>query len=72
MKQKLTRDAEKLISLLYELYLERRESGMPKAKAKHFGGSNLIREKLLIDWSIADIDETCRELSRAGFLNCSC
>lgn len=67
----LTKDAEKLISLLYDVYLEKRENGKSKACAKQFGGSNLIKEKLLINWSIADIDEICRELNRAGLLNCT-
>lgn len=34
MEHKLTKDAEKLISMLYELYLEKREAGVSKAAAK--------------------------------------
>ena len=64
----LTKDAEKLFSLLYGLYLESREAGESKANAKNFGGPDLIKEKLLIDWSIADIEETCWELAKAGLL----
>lgn len=45
----LTKDAEKLFSLLYGLYLESREAGESKANAKNFGGPDLIKEKLLID-----------------------
>lgn len=70
MKTELTKDAEKLIAMLYDIYLEKRKSGISKAHAKHLGGSDLIKQKLAIDWSVSDVDEICRELNRAGFLDC--
>jgi len=66
----LTKDAEKLICIMYKNYLEKRKAGEPKSKAKKFGGSNSIHEKLLPKWSFQDVDDTCRELSRAGLLSC--
>lgn len=70
MEYNLTKNAKKLISLMYGLYLENRELGKNKSQSKHMGGSAVIKEKLLIDWEIADIDDTCRELSRTGLLKC--
>lgn len=68
---KLTREANALICVLYKEYLQRRKTGMPKADAKLFDGSEYIQTQLMTKWSFADIEETCRELSRAGVLNCS-
>lgn len=67
---KLTREADALICVLYREYLQRRKSGVSKADAKFFAGSEYIHEKLMAKWSFEDVDETCRELSRAGLLNC--
>ncbi len=67
---KLTRDADALICVLYKEYIQRRKKSIPKQKACDFGGSPNIHEKLMPKWSFEDVDETCRELSRAGLLKC--
>lgn len=67
---KLTREADALICVLYREYLQRRKSGVSKADAKFFAGSQYIHTELMAKWSFEDVDETCRELSRAGLLNC--
>lgn len=67
---KLTNDADALICVLYKRYIERRKSGKSKASAKCFDGSDYIRSELMPKWSLDDVDETCRELSRAGLLHC--
>lgn len=66
----LTRDSEKLICVMYKDYLEKRKSGQSKSQANSFGSSHNIHERLLPDWIFEDVDDTCRELSRAGLLNC--
>ena len=66
----LTRDSEKLICVLYRNYLEQIKSGIPKSKAKSFGSSRAIHQQLCPDWLFENVDETCRELSRAELLNC--
>lgn len=66
----LTKDSEKLICLLYKDYLEKRKSGLSKSKANSFGSSHNIHENLCPDWIFEDVDDTCRELSRAGLLHC--
>ena len=67
---RLTKDADALICVLYKSYLEQRKAGVQKAQAKYFDGSEHIHSKLMSKWSLDDIDETCRELSRAGLLHC--
>ena len=65
----LTRDARKLIALMYGEYLNARKAGKSKAAARHFGSIEALQQRLLPSESEADIAETCRELSRAGFIS---
>lgn len=67
---RLTKDADALICVLYKEYLEQRKAGKSKNSAKYFGGSQQIHTKLMTKWSFEDVDDTCRELSRAGLLGC--
>lgn len=66
----LTKDAEKMICVLYRDYLEKRNDGIPKSKAISFGSSHNIHQKLFPNMVFEDVDDTCRELSRAKLLNC--
>lgn len=66
----LTKDAEFLICSLYKDYLDKRKSGMSKADAKFTGSSQKMNRDIMPEWSFEDVDETCRELSRAGLLHC--
>lgn len=66
----LTKDSEKLLCLLYKSYLEKVNSGLSKSTANAFGDSHKIHDTLCPDWLFEDVDETCRQLSRAGFLKC--
>ena len=63
----LTRDAQKLICLMYKKYLESRKAGKPKSEAKCFGSSRNIQTSMLSKEPVEDVDETCRELSRAKY-----
>lgn len=67
---KLTKDADAMICVLYKKYLQRRKDGASKCEAKLFSGSEEIHDDLMPKWSFEDVDETCRELSRAGLLDC--
>ena len=65
----LTKDADALICVLYKAYLQRRKDGTDKFHAKLFGGSPDIHENLMPKWSFEDVDETCRELCRARYID---
>lgn len=67
----LSKDAEKLICTVYKNYLEKRKNGIPKTTAKNLISSHYIHTHFLPSWAFKDIDDTCRELSRAGLLNCA-
>lgn len=70
MQYSLTNDSDYLLCVLYRHYKDRRKSGMSKDDAKRFGGSQYIFSRLLSEWTFEDVDETCRELDRAGLLDC--
>lgn len=66
----LTKDAKRLICLLYNDYLQKLKHGSSKSDAKFFGSSHNIHQTLCPNLLFEDVDDTCRELSRAGFINC--
>jgi len=70
MSVELTRDAIKLVALLYHSYLEKRKNGIAKGDAKEFRDSAFIHESFVPTWTFDAVEETCRELDRAGFLDC--
>lgn len=70
MDKKITKDAERLLSSLYKEYINKREGGISKENAKLTGSSERIHQDIMSEWSFDDVDETCRELSRAGLLKC--
>lgn len=72
MEIELTKDADKLFCLIYKRYLEDIKSGKSKSSAKQTGSSKEILERHFknLELSFEDVDETCRELSRSGFLHC--
>ncbi len=65
----LSRDADYLICLIYKNYLNLRNSGISKAKAKSLGDSPDINSNIVPKWSLEDTEDTCKELIRKGFLN---
>lgn len=70
MNIQLTKDSDALISVLYKEYCNKRENGVSKGIAKQFGSSAEIHKSLIPKWNADDVDETCKELSRARLLEC--
>lgn len=66
----LTKDAYALLSVLYKDYLQRRKSGQAKRDATYFGNSHDIHKNFMPGRNFIDVDDACRELSKAGFLVC--
>ncbi|SEV81653.1 hypothetical protein [[Clostridium] fimetarium] len=66
----LTKDADKMICILYKEFLSRRKSGLSKSSACEFGSSETVHSTLFNKQSLDDIDETLRELSRADYVSC--
>ena len=68
MEVKLTKDADKLICLIYEDYLFRREHGVSKASAKAYAETTDWPKSLTDEFSRDDVRDTLRELKAAGFV----
>lgn len=65
----LSKDADALICLIYKYYLNSRNNGSSKSKAKELGSSEDINNNIIPEWSFDDVDDTCRELNRNNLLN---
>ena len=63
----LSRDANYLICIIYKYYLELRDNGFSKAKAKDFNSIDTIHG-LVPEFSLDDIYETCLELANKNLL----
>jgi len=66
----LTKDSDALICALYKEYLQKRRDGISKREAKYLGGAKHIQQALVPKWPLGDVEETCWELERKGFLMC--
>ena len=66
---KLSKDADALICALYKSYCEKRKLGQSRADAKWTGSAEKIRNEVVPRWILADVEDTCWELKRAGLLN---
>lgn len=70
MDIQLTKESDYLICSLYKKYLQNRADGISKENSKSMGGSKEIQQTIFPNMSLDDVDETCRELSRAEMLDC--
>lgn len=66
MEIHLTKEADKLICLIYKDYLNRRESGMSKSSAKSYAERSDWPESLTEGFSDDDVRDTLRELKNNG------
>lgn len=67
----LTKDADKLICVLYHEYLNSRSTGISKETARYFGSSEDIQRRFFVGQSEDDITRECWGLHTKGILNCS-
>lgn len=71
MESELTRDAKYLLCSIYKNYKEDIKAGVAKLDAKVLRSNTQIASRNMAEWSLADVDETIRELGRASFLSVS-
>ena len=69
MEVRLTRDADRLIAMIYKKYLERRKAGALREAAKCFGSSRQLRDDLALSMPLEDVDSLCFELHDFGYLS---
>ena len=66
--EQLTRDAQKLLRVMYKQYLEKRSSGLSKTGANYFGDTYCVHKAFCPSASFEDTDELIWELSRKGYV----
>ncbi|WP_455258997.1 hypothetical protein [Ruminococcus sp.] len=64
----LTKDADKMICIIYKMYLEKIKSGMSKVASNAFEEDFYKSDKLLSKWHPDDITTTFLELGQKGYL----
>lgn len=64
----LSKDAQKLLGVLYETYRIRREVGMSKTNSRDFQFDKIMEIGGVIGWQRDDLLDTERELQKAGFI----
>lgn len=65
----LTKDAEKLICVMYKRYLEKRSSGISKSESNYFGDTHTVHESFFPREPFDDIDDSVWELKRTNFIS---
>lgn len=69
MDEKLTNEAKYMLCILYQEYMNRRKSEVPKDDAVMFGDAEHLQALLFPTWPTHDISSTARELSESSFLS---
>ena len=65
---RLTRDAGRLLAMMYKRYLNSIADGIPRRSARYFIDSEQIRALFLPDMDLADVDDLVRELAAADLI----
>lgn len=68
MEIKLTKEADKLLAVMYSAYRARRKEGQGKSTARHFDGMYLASLPPCCDWPEEDFSGAMHELSRSGLV----
>lgn len=68
MDVKLTKDADRLLCLIYRDYLERRKDGLSKSSARAYSERTDWPKSLTEQFSVEDIRDTLRELKSVGLV----
>lgn len=68
MQVELTRDAERMLVMLYEIYLSRRNGGKSKQEARRFDADFFSTTKPFVSMHRSDISDSRLELGQCGLL----
>lgn len=68
MDVKLTKEADKLLTVMYREYLNKRKAGQPKSSAKEFEYDYLNSMEPFNAWPDGDFSETLRELASKNLI----
>lgn len=65
----MTKESKRLLREMYNLYLVKRQNGNSRQTAKDFGRTETVQKDCAPSWSIDDVDDCLRELTRLGYLS---
>lgn len=65
----LTKDAKRLLFILYKEYLNRRNNKLPKNRATDFVSAESVQSTFMPDELLKDVEDYMRELGRNNFLD---
>ncbi len=65
----ISKEAEHLLSILYEEYKRKRDAGVSIKQAKYMNDDVWIQQHLIPKWSLDDVTEVCYALSDNNLLN---
>ena len=68
MPDELTKDADKMLCILYKEYQDRRKAGQTKAEAKSIDESYFHNSKPFRSMAFEDVLDTMSEISRAEYI----
>ena len=68
MDVEITRESEKLLCMLYKVYLDRRKSGEPRECARQFEDAFFSSAEPFASMNRDDVDDLLQELARKGML----
>ena len=69
MEIKLTKEADKLLDVMFSVYRARRKEGQGKRAAARFDGMFLEEMHPFCTWPAGDLDDALNELSENGFVD---
>lgn len=65
----MTKDAKKMLYVLYKEYKNRRKNGVSISDSKDFVSAAFVHENFFPDMPLCDVEEIMRELGRNDYLN---
>lgn len=68
----MTKDAKKMLYILYKEYKIRRANGASISNSKNFVSAISVHEKFFPNFSLCDVEEIMHELGRNDFLSNTC
>ena len=66
----LTKEANELFCTIYQSFVASRKSGKSREESRYFASSKYIHKTFFPDWNFDDVDDCCRELSKAELIQC--
>ena len=64
----MTKNADKLVCIVYKIYLERQKQGLSGSESVEVGTTGDMQKAHFKEWAEIDIGDLCDELKETGYL----